>query len=280
MTPPAPAEALTPRRKLALRRAHDFLERPDFAARVAQYAGRPFDRALRLVPGRVNQRIAKAVEKAILAGLGVAIRSLGQRPRARPASAASTLLASASGGVSGFFGPLALALELPVTTTLMLRSIAEIARHHGEDLSRLEARLACLEVLGLGARKSRGDVEVGYYATRTMLARLTADASAMFVERGAATVSAPAAGSLVAEIAARFGVVVSERAAASALPVLGALGGASVNALFMNHFQRVAHGHFTVRRLERQCGVEAVRAYYESLGADRSADEPWRPLRR
>ncbi len=280
MTPPAPAEALTPRRKLALRRAHDFLERPDFAARVAQYAGRPFNRALRLVPGRVNQRIAKAVEKAILAGLGVAIRSLGQRPRARPASAASTLLASASGGVSGFFGPLALALELPVTTTLMLRSIAEIARHHGEDLSRLEARLACLEVLGLGARKSRGDVEVGYYATRTMLARLTADASAMFVERGAATVSAPAAGSLVAEIAARFGVVVSERAAASALPVLGALGGASVNALFMNHFQRVAHGHFTVRRLERQCGVEAVRAYYESLGADRSADEPWRPLRR
>ncbi len=280
MTPPAPVEALTPRRKLALRRAHDFLERPDFAARIAHYAGQPFDRALRVIPRGVNDRVAKAVEKAILAGLNVAIRSLGKRPRARPASAAATLLAGASGGVSGFFGPLTLALELPVTTTLMLRSIADIARCHGEDLSQLEARLACLEVLGLGARRSRGDVEVGYYATRTMLARLTADASAMFIERGAATVSAPAASSLAAEIAARFGVVVSERAAASALPVLGALGGASVNTLFMNHFQRVAHGHFTVRRLERLCGVEAVRVYYESLGADHAADEPRRPLRR
>jgi hypothetical protein len=110
-----------------------------------------------------------------------------------------------------------------------------------------------------------------------MLARLTADASTMLIERGAASVSAPAAGSLVAEIAARFGVVVGERAAASALPVLGALGGASVNALFMNHFQRVAHGHFTVRRLERLCGVEAVRAYYESLTADEPADRPRRP---
>lgn len=280
MTLPAPAQVLTPRRKLALRRAHDFLERPDFAARMAQYAGRPFDRALRLAPRPFNDRISKAVEKAILASLGVAIRSLGSHPRARPAGAASTLLASASGGVSGFFGPIALALELPVTTTLMLRSIADIARHHGEDLSRIEARLACLEVLGLGARRSRGELEVGYYATRAMLARLTADASAMFIERGAATASAPAIGSLVTEIAARFGVVVSERAAASALPVLGALGGASVNALFMNHFQRVAHGHFTVRRLERLCGVEAVRSYFQSLEAERPADGPRSPPRR
>jgi hypothetical protein len=82
------------------------------------------------------------------------------------------------------------------------------------------------------------------------------------------------------ELAARFGVVVSERAAASALPVLGALGGASVTTLFMNHFQPVAHGHFTVRRLERLCGVDAVRVYYESLAADHAADEPRRPLRR
>jgi hypothetical protein len=276
MTLPAPVESLSPRRKFALRRAHEFLERPDFAARLSRYAGQPLDRALRLVPRGFNDRLNKAVEGAILAGLGVAIRSLNSRSRARPASAAATALAGATGGVSGFFGPVALALELPVTTTLILRSIAEIARHHGEDLTRIESRLACLEVLGLGARRSRGDDQLGYYATRTMLARLTADASALFIERGAATVSAPAAGALVAEIAARFGVVATERAAASALPVLGALGGASVNALFMQHFQRVAHGHFTVRRLERMCGVEVVRSYYQSL----EGAQPRRPPRR
>ncbi|HYA74510.1 MAG TPA: hypothetical protein VEF36_15270, partial [Roseiarcus sp.] len=98
MTQARPVEALTPRRKLALRRAHDFLERPDFAARIAQHAGRPLDRALRLVPRDFNDRLSKAVEKAILAGLGVAIRSLGKRARARPSSAASTALATVSGG--------------------------------------------------------------------------------------------------------------------------------------------------------------------------------------
>lgn len=193
MSDPDPAEPLTPRRQLALRRAHDFLERPDFAARLAQYAGRPVDGALRMVPRGLNARLEKAVEKAIVAGLGLAIRSFASNAPRRPASSLATTLASASGAVSGFFGPSALALELPVTTTLMLRSIAEIARHHGEDLSRLEARLACLEVLGLGAQRQRRDIELGYYATRAMLARLTADASAVFVERGATTIAAPAA---------------------------------------------------------------------------------------
>ena len=47
-----------------------------------------------------------------------------------------------------------------------------------------------------------------------------------------------------AEIASRFGVVVSERSAASAMPVLGALGGATVNMMFMNHFQRIAQRPF------------------------------------
>jgi hypothetical protein len=69
-------------------------------------------------------------------------------------------------------------------------------------------------------------------------------------------------GSLVAEIATRFGVVVTERSAASALPVLGALGGATVNMVFMNHFQRVARGHFSIRRLEREYGPNAVRKLY------------------
>jgi hypothetical protein len=70
-------------------------------------------------------------------------------------------------------------------------------------------------------------------------------------------------GSLVSEIATRFSVVVTERSAASALPVLGAVGGATVNMMFMNHFQRVARGHFVVRRLERKYGVDVVRRLYD-----------------
>ena len=49
----------------------------------------------------------------------------------------------------------------------------------------------------------------------------------------------------------------------------GAMGGATVNLLFMNHFQRVAHGHFTVRRLERHYGAETVRQRYQALADQR-----------
>ncbi|MFY9830342.1 MAG: EcsC family protein, partial [Rhodoplanes sp.] len=77
----------------------------------------------------------------------------------------------------------------------------------------------------------------------------------------------------------RFGVVVSERFAASAVPVLGAVGGATVNFVFMNHFQRVAHGHFTIRRLERMYGPATVRRHYEALVAQH-ADVETRPYDR
>jgi hypothetical protein len=56
--------------------------------------------------------------------------------------------------------------------------------------------------------------------------------------------------------------------AAQALPVVGALGGASVNYLFIEHFQEIAQGHFTVRRLERVYGKDIVRAEYERLAQD------------
>jgi hypothetical protein len=151
----------------------------------------------------------------------------------------------------------------------MLRAIADIARHHGEDLTTLEARLACVEVFALGSAGGGRDAHIGYYASRIFLNRLATDASAILLERGAAGVSAPVIGSLVSEIATRYGIVVSERSAASAMPVLGALGGATVNMIFMSHFQRVAQGHFAIRRLERQYGAATVRALYEEVAPRR-----------
>jgi hypothetical protein len=44
------------------------------------------------------------------------------------------------------------------------------------------------------------------------------------------------------------------------VPILGAAGGVAVNLAFMNHYQRTAWGHFTVRRLERAHGEAAVLA--------------------
>jgi hypothetical protein len=69
----------------------------------------------------------------------------------------------------------------------------------------------------------------------------------------------------MAQIASRFGVVVSQKIAASAVPILGALGGAAVNAAFLEHFRAVARAHFTMRRLERTYGPDLVKASYLSV---------------
>jgi hypothetical protein len=238
------------------------LERPDFAARLGDLAGRPVHQALRVAPRLVETGLTRAVEAALRRALDLAIRSLADKTSRNGASLA---LAGAGGAVSGFLGAGALAFELPVTTTLILRAIAEVARRHGEDLSKLEPRMQCVAVLGLAARASGEGPDVGYIAARAAFSRLIAGASMVTIERGAATASTPALSAMVASIAPRFGIVVSERAAASGLPVFGALGGATLNLLFVRHFQRAAHGHFTVRRLERLYGPDVVGAYYGGL---------------
>ena len=82
---------------------------------------------------------------------------------------------------------------------------------------------------------------------------------------------------LASEIATRFGIVVSQKVAAQAVPVIGALGGAAVNAAFMDHYQDLARAHFTVRRLERIYGRKVVRQAYDAIrhqaGADSAPDE-------
>jgi hypothetical protein len=117
-------------------------------------------------------------------------------------------------------------------------------------------------VFALGDRKSDAGAAVSYYAARATLTRLTGEVMASLVERTALDASAPVVTRLVTEVVSRFGLVLSERAAAGAIPVLGALGGATLNVMFMDHFERVAQAHFTLRRLERVYGSEVIAELY------------------
>jgi hypothetical protein len=261
---PAPL-ALTPADRAALTSAVSQLENPNFAVRLAEYAGAPLNRIMNMLPKTMNRQISGMVRNAVMKGLDVAVDTLEERLPASPATKFSSFLAGAAGGLSGLFGFSALAIELPLTTTVMLRSIAEIARHEGEDLTTLEARLACLEVFAYGAKRTDETIDVGYYAARTLISKYTSDVAALFLERGAIDVSAPVVSNLVTEIVSRFGLVVSDKFAAGAVPVIGALSGATVNVIFMDHFQKVAKGHFTLRRLERTYGSAHIRQHYATL---------------
>jgi EcsC protein family len=266
------AADVAPAHRDALAAAVDTLENPNFAARIADYAGAPVNRVLGMLPRAASDGLSKAVEVAMLRCLKTAIRSLDETERRRPAMWLSNMAAGVTGGVSGFVGIAALPVELPVTTTLMLRAIADIARHNGEDLAKLEPRLACVQVFALGSRPlgSRplgARTDVGYFAARTLLTKLTGNTAAYLVERGALELSGPMMNSFISELVSRFSIVLSDRIAASAVPVIGAIGGAAVNVIFMNHFQQIAKGHFTVRRLERHYGPDLIRRHYAQIAS-------------
>src|SRR5262249_29628772 len=177
MIPVVTEAPLSPRHHRALQRAFVLLENQNFAARLADYAGQPVDRVMRMMPKAANRSLNSAIEAAMLRCLNLAINSIQSRARRPPATALSSLMAGINGGVSGFFGIAALPIELPLTTALMLRAIADTARYHGEDLSQLDARLACVEVFALGTRGSQKRMDVGYYASRALLSKLAGEAS-------------------------------------------------------------------------------------------------------
>ena len=183
----------------------------------------------------------------------------------QPKAASSYLhkaLAATSGAVGGSFGLVALPIELPI----MLRSIGDIARAEGEDLRDPETVLSCLQVFALGGLKGEADVaNSGYFAVRGLLAKSVAEAARFIVDRGVVAEGGPVLVRLVAQIASRFGVVVTQKLAAQAAPVIGAFGGAAVNYAFIDHFQEIARAHFTVRRLERRYGKDVVRMAYDKL---------------
>lgn len=264
MTSTALSPVLSHADHAALKVAVKHLESPNFAAKLADYAGVPVNRLLGLLPKAANKQLSGLVQNAVMKGLDVAIDTLNDKPPLSPANRFSSFLVGITGGVFGFG---ALAIELPLTTTLMLRSIAEIAQHEGEDLSQAEARLACLEVFAFGTKRADANLDVGYYAARALISKYTSDVAALILERGAIDASAPVVTSLVSEIVSRFGLVVSDKVAAGAVPILGAVGGATVNVIFMDHFQRIARGHFTLRRLERSYGAANVRRHYVELAA-------------
>jgi hypothetical protein len=249
-----------------LRKAVQRLEGAGFAARLTNLLGRQVDLVGRSLPAPARKVIVRATEAALRTALRVAISTIDAKSVPKASSGLHKALAAASGAAGGAFGLAAVTVELPVSTTIMLRSIAQIAREEGEDLSQPEAALACIEVFALGGRgPGVAALDSSYFAVRSVLAKTVSESARFILQRGITDETAPILVRLIMQIAARFGVVVSQKLAAQAIPIIGAVGGATVNVAFTEHFQTLARGHFTVRRLERAYGADVVRFEYERL---------------
>ena len=149
---------------------------------------------------------------------------------------------------------------LPEVARDGLRGALEVAINRVFDVAAgVAAKIECLEVFALGSPRHRDDDEadIGYYAIRLGFARTLRGVGGRVL-----TQVLPGA---VTAAASRFGVPLAYKVAVEAVPVLGAATGAVVNALFVDHFQSKARGHFIIRRLERRYGEESVREAYEGV---------------
>lgn len=197
------------------------------------------------LPDFVRSRLDRITRAALNRAFGAAAgsrRVLGDRGEwfNRMASTVS----GAAGGVGGLPGAL---IELPVTVTLLVRAMLDIAAEHGLDPDSDEVRLECLRIFAAAGPMSDDDAtDLGLLAARLSVTGQTVQG-------------------LISRVAPRLSVSLGQKLAAQAAPIFGAVVGASINYTFARYYQELARVHFGIMRLSHETGlphealVEALR---------------------
>jgi len=233
-----------------LQAAKQLLENPGLAMKMASVIGMPIEKMMEWLPSRAEKMIGEITRTALDKAATAAIYTMHDAPGEGSSNRWHKLAVAASGAGGGFFGVVGLPVELPISTAIMLRSIADIARSEGFSLNVRDTRAQCVAVLALGG-KSRADdaADAGYLAARAGLAQAISEGGTK----------------LITSVAARFSIQVSEKVAGQAVPVVGAASGAIINTMFIGHFQGMARGHFIYLRLARKYGDDVVKMLYQEL---------------
>ncbi len=267
--------------------AIQFLDQPSFLLRLANQLGRPMELALASISKKHQLTIRRATHVALSKGLRMVTRTIGHHAtntadllqRQKVSTSIGRWHSAASFGIGaagGLFGILSLPLELPLTTAIILRSVASIADECGMDLNDPQVQLECLYILTLGSPRTNKDdaMASAYWASRSAFATLASEAVSYLAGKSSRQISleiqrssAPVLVRFISQVAARFEIVVGEKAMAEALPLIGAIGGGVVNAAFTDYFSQAAKFHFGLRALEMAHGRNEVEKYYARLQA-------------
>lgn len=264
----------------ALKNAVQLLNTPSITSKMASLVGGPIEWGMSKLPKGAKDKVDHAVKAALHKSLDAAVWTMDDTP----STAASTKLhkwgAAATGALGGFFGFSTILLELPVSVTIMMRAVADIARAEGFKLSEFGVQLDCLTVFALdGNSVDGGATDTGFYMSKAALNNLVnltaAELATIAAERTSSSFTAKEGAALIAKfidaVAARFGVVITEKMAAQIVPVLGAVAGATLNTLFTDHYQDLAQGYFTRKRLALKYGEAEIQVAYNTILAGRLA---------
>lgn len=133
-------------------KAKALLENPSIAAKITHLLGTPIEKGFGLLPENWNIKIGEVTQEALSKAIHAAVFTMKDSHGEDASNIWHKIVVATTGGLGGFFGLPALAIELPISTTIMLRSIADIARSEGETISNIESQLACIEVFALGGQ--------------------------------------------------------------------------------------------------------------------------------
>ncbi|MEQ8256410.1 MAG: EcsC family protein [Roseovarius confluentis] len=208
---------------------------------VLNMVGGQAEGLLSRLPVPVRSRLDDSTERALRMAMETAHRSRGYFPDSPGwLSRAMTTAMGAAGGAGGL--PTALA-ELPVTTTVLLRAIQDVAAEYGFDPDEPGVQYDCIKVFAAAGPLDHDDgSDLAFLSTRV-------------------AVTGKAVQALVAKVAPRLATVLGQKLAAQTVPVLGAAAGAATNYAFTSYYQQMAHVHFGLRRL----AIEADRDHAELL---------------
>jgi hypothetical protein len=206
--------------------------------RLVNRMGGTLESQIGALPEGFRRQIEQMTAQALLTSYGLAGRApdLGER---------GPMFAAIAAGAAGGAGGLATAVaELPVTVTLFLNAIRAAASETGLDPEEDWVRAECLQVFGAGSPLAEDDgVNTSFLA-----ARLTLTGSAVQ--------------NLITTIAPKLAAVLGQKLVAQAVPVIGAVSGAALNAAFLTYYREVARVRFQLLRLADEHGRDLVQAEF------------------
>jgi hypothetical protein len=267
-----------------------FFETPTTFTRALNGMGTYIEGSFSRLPVKIKNTALKASRRAIEGCLNAAVKTLDSTPTweaEKPLAVVEvsaknekirkthTIAAGAAGAIGGFFGPLMMAVELPVSTALIMRSIAATARDFGFDPKSPEILTESLFVFAIGGPSKNDDgMDSVYLASRLAMSSIMRQAALSIAGLPAKEIlyalereAAPAMLRLVTAVSESFGVRVSQKFMAQAAPVLGAAGGAAINVAFADFFGKAARFHFGMKRLEQVYGADVVQGSYKAEAA-------------
>ncbi|SDF02355.1 EcsC protein family protein [Celeribacter baekdonensis] len=182
--------------------------------------------------GKLPKPVRAHLETATLSALELAFDGAARGRRTVKGSAWMSRAVTSGLGAAGGAGGLPTALaELPVTTTVLLHAIQNVAEEYGFDPEREDIRKACIQVFAAaGPLESDDGADLGFLATRTTLTGATLNG-------------------IIARVAPRLSLVLGQKLAAQTVPILGAVAGAATNYAYTAYYQDMAHVSFGMLRL-------------------------------